>query len=97
VGTKGSFPQVKATGDAKLTTHLPLVLRSRMVELYLPLPHMSSWHGQLYLYKMLYCYKMKTEHWKGGAMIVRYLATAAVSFIYLFIGHLTMLSVAQTM
>jgi hypothetical protein len=37
-------PRVKWQVDVKLTTHLYLVLRLRMVELYLHSP-MSSWHG----------------------------------------------------
>jgi hypothetical protein len=35
VGTDGSFPSSKSSQDVKLTNYLHLVLRPRMVELYL--------------------------------------------------------------
>jgi hypothetical protein len=35
MGTGGSFPEVKAAGGVKLTTHLHLVMRSRIVQLHL--------------------------------------------------------------
>jgi hypothetical protein len=38
MGTGGSFPRVIAAGGMKLTTHLDLVLRPGMVELYLHFP-----------------------------------------------------------
>jgi hypothetical protein len=38
MGTGGSFPRGKGGMDVKLITHLHLVLRARMVELYLHSP-----------------------------------------------------------
>jgi hypothetical protein len=57
MGTRGSFLGDKVAGGVKLTTHLHLVLRSRMVELYLQPPHvLMVWclinyaQGQCYLF-----------------------------------------------
>jgi hypothetical protein len=43
-GDWGLFPQDYSSQGMKLTTPLHLLPKSRMVELYFPLPDMSSWH-----------------------------------------------------
>jgi hypothetical protein len=43
LGTRNSFLWGKVAGGMKLTTHLHLVLRSRMVQLYLHSSNMALW------------------------------------------------------
>jgi hypothetical protein len=45
VGIGGLFPQRYSSRGMKLTTHLPLALRSRKHKSIYPFPHMSSWRS----------------------------------------------------
>jgi len=45
MGTRDSFPRGKAAGGVKLTTHLHLVSKSRILGAIPPLPNTPSWRG----------------------------------------------------
>jgi hypothetical protein len=41
----GVISEGESGEDVKLITHIDVIRRLRMVELYFHSPHMSSWHG----------------------------------------------------